>query len=415
LSDAPAIGLAPAAPRRGLSLVALRDGLTFVAVLVSFFVMMEPSPNEILVSVGLIILFATGMHFPRAAAPLLLMLLGLNIGGALSAVPVIGKEKVAIFVVISIFLMAYAIFFVMLFSENTARRLELLRKAWIIAAVITAATGIAGYFNLGGTRDLFTLYASRAKGTFNDPNVFGPYLILPFLFLVQALLIGNSRRPLLAVLAIAVIVGALFLSFSRAAWAHAIISLGLFVLLTLSTAPSARLKARITFALLVGAALLAFGLVALASVPAVRDMVLVRASLNQEYDTGAGGRFDNLRRAVDVILTNPNGIGPLEFARSVAREDPHNAYLHTFVAYGWLGGISYLAMVISTMWLGWRTVWAKTPFQPYVVAIVSTYTGVALISFVIHSDHWRHYFLLVGLIWALAAASQRWIARSGTA
>ncbi len=48
----------------------------------------------------------------------------------------------------------------------------------ILAALIAAVCGIAGYFRLFPRAfDLFTLYG-RAKGTFNDPNVFGPFLIL---------------------------------------------------------------------------------------------------------------------------------------------------------------------------------------------------------------------------------------------
>jgi O-antigen ligase len=395
-----------APPRRGASLVRFRDRLTFVAILASFFVMVEPSPNEVIVSIGLLLLLATGVHLPRLATPLLWMLLGLNIGGAFSALPVIGKEKVALFVVISVFLMAYCIFFLILFSENTLRRLELMRTAWIIGAVIAAAAGIVGYFNLFGTRELFTLYASRAKGTFNDPNVFGPYLVLPLLLLMQGFITRTARRPVLATLALIIIVVGLFLSFSRAAWMHAALSAALLVYLTFITTGSTWQRARILGLVLGGGLVLATALVALAVIPDVRDMLLLRANLAQDHDLRYGGRFDNYWHALAVIFDNPNGIGPFEFGRRFG-EDPHNAYLHTFVAYGWLGGMCYLALVATTLWIGWKHVWARTPYQPFFLAILSTYTVLAAVSLIIHSDHWRHYFLLVALVWALAAATRR--------
>jgi O-antigen ligase len=399
----------PTAPaRRGFSLVGLRDGLLYISVLVSFFVMVEPSPNEVLVSIGLLILLATGISFPRLALPLVWMLIALNVGGAMSALPVFAKDKVALFVLISVFLALYTIYFVILFSENTQRRLELMRSAWILGAVIASIAGIVGYFNIGGTRDLFTLYASRAKGTFNDPNVFGPFLILPMLFLIQGFLTGATRKPLRDGLALLILIIGLFLSFSRAAWGHGLLSIILLVGLMVVVSRSSRFRARVTMIIAGGAVATFLGLAALASIPEVREILLVRASLNQEYDMRAGGRFDNFRRAIDVILDNPNGIGPFEFGRRFG-EDPHNAYIHTFIAYGWMGGMAYLAMVVSTLWLAWRHVWARTPFQPYMIAVTATYTVLALISFIIHSDHWRHYFLLMALVWALAAATRRHI------
>jgi O-antigen ligase len=392
--------------RRGVPLVALRDGLLAIGVFVSFFVMMEPSPNELFVAAGLLVILATGVHLPRSAVPMIWLLFGLNVGGVLSALPVFHKPHVPVFVIISLFLMAYAVFFLCLMSENTLRRLSLMRTAWIAGATLAALCGIAGYFNIGGTRDLFTLYGSRAKGTFNDPNVFGPFLILPMLAIVQALLAGTTRRPVLESAALLVLTLGLFLSFSRAAWAHGALSLLLLVALMTVTTQSVRLRARIATLLVAGVFGLAVLIAALVSIDEVRDVLVQRASLNQEYDTRAGGRFDNLRRAVDVILANPNGIGPHEFGRRFG-EDPHNAFLHTFVAYGWLGGISYLCLVIATLWVGWRFVFARTVYQPALIVAVSTFTVLAAVGLVIHSDHWRHFYLLVALIWALGDATRR--------
>ena len=35
------------------------------------------------------------------------------------------------------------------------------------------------------------------------------------------------------------------------------------------------------------------------------------------------------------------------------------------------------------------------------------FMGAAVESFIIDSDHWRHYFLILGVLWGLMAASRR--------
>ena len=37
--------------------------------------------------------------------------------------------------------------------------------------------------------------------------------------------------------------------------------------------------------------------------------------------------------------------------------------------------------------------------------LLATYTGVVLEGFVIDTDHWRHYYLLMGIIWGLVIAT----------
>lgn len=399
--------LATAIAERGgaaLWLVRARDRLLFVSVLASFLVMIEPSPNEVIAAVGLSFLLATGPTFPRQALPLVWLVIGLNLSGAFAALPVIDRDKVPTFVGISVFMGAYALYFTALFSENILHRLRLMERAWIIAAVIASGAGIAGYFDIAGTHDLFTLYGSRAKGTFNDPNVFGPYLILPLMLLIQGFMLGDRRRAILRGAALAVIGLGLFLSFSRGAWGHAVASVGLMVGLSFITTRSPRLRVRILLLLAASLVCLAAALTVLLALPDIRDVFLGRATLAQDYDVR---RFTNYLNALDIILDNINGIGPFEFNARFG-EDPHNAYIHTFVAYGWVGGLCYLALVATTLMLAWRSVWVTSPYQRWLIPIVSTYTGVAGLSFIIHSDHWRHYFLLTGVVWALSAATESW-------
>ncbi|MDH3602854.1 MAG: O-antigen ligase domain-containing protein, partial [Candidatus Tectomicrobia bacterium] len=45
-------------------------------------------------------------------------------------------------------------------------------------------------------------------------------------------------------------------------------------------------------------------------------------------------------------------------------------------------------------------------WQNFHIAAYATYVGASLEGLVIDTDHWRHYFLLAGLVWGLCAATR---------
>ena len=376
--------------------------LLFAAILGSPFVFIEPSPYEVFVGLLALGAFAAGVTVDRKVMPPLFLLLIWNVSGLAALVPVIYDRDAVIFIAISFYMAMTAIVFACLFAHDSVRRLEIMRTAYILAGLIAAIIGIIGYFDLvPGAWDNFTLY-NRAKATFKDPNVFGPYLILPILFLIQGMLIkGLKLRHVVAVLTILV---ALLLTFSRAAWGHFVFSAALMVALMFVASPSARFRARIaSFSVLtvVGVSVLLAGMLSVGTIGAVFKE---RASLIQDYDVGGGGRFTKQEDSIPVLLERPNGLGPYQF-RNLYGQDPHDVYLNAFSSYGWVGGISYAILVIFTLWAGYANVLKRTPWQPYFIAALATYTGVAFEGFVVDTDHWRHYYLLMGIVWGLVIAT----------
>ena len=85
------------------------------------------------------------------------------------------------------------------------------------------------------------------------------------------------------------------------------------------------------------------------------------------------------------------------------------------MAGGWLGGVAYPALVFLTMGFGLRTVFIRTPYQATTIAVFCGYFGVATESFIIDTDHWRHTFLLMGLMWGLIAASRAYVRQASRA
>ncbi len=129
-----------------------------------------------------------------------------------------------------------------------------------------------------------------------------------------------------------------------------------------------------------------------------------RAQLIQSYDVGEGGRFRLQELALSSVLNYPNGMGPFEFAR-VHGLQQHNVYLQAFLVYGWTGAMAYFLLLLSTLWVGLRTAVVRSPWQPYIIAAFAAFLGEVAEGFVIDSDHWRHFFLLLGMIWGLTAAT----------
>src|SRR5260370_13307813 len=114
------------------------------------------------------------------------------------------KPEVANWIARCWYMAVTVIFFAMVVSEDTAARVDMLRRGLIVGALIAATSGIAGYFNLvPGGHDLLTLY-ERARGTFKDPNVLGAFLILPALFVLQSVVSDNFRKSFRSTLALGI-------------------------------------------------------------------------------------------------------------------------------------------------------------------------------------------------------------------
>jgi len=144
--------------------------------------------------------------------------------------------------------------------------------------------------------------------------------------------------------------------------------------------------------------------IALTSIGSVHDLFLERAKAIQPYDVGPGGRFWEQKLALSVILDHPNGMGPFEFSRVFGTQQ-HDVYMQGFLVYGWLGGAAYLALVVVTLAIGLRAALAPTRWQSYLIAAYAGFVGEACEGLIVDTDHWRHFFLLLGMIWGLTAAT----------
>ena len=377
----------------------------WVTILAGCVVLFEPSGYELAFLVLCWAVIIRGVTIPRFITPVILLLVVLfSIGGLTSVLQVSHKMDAVIFVLVTIYLAITTVVFAALVAEDPMGRMRIIRNAYVLGAVIAASAAVIGSFGLvPGTEDVFTLYG-RAKGTFKDPNVFGPFLIFPAMLLIEEMLTRGGRKLLVSAAALGVIVIGLLLSFSRAAWAHFVLSTLMLVGMMFVLTPDPRLRNRIGLGAVVGAIALIVLIISVLSIPQVAELFAVRADLTQSYDVGETGRFARHQRAILEVIEQPFGFGPLQF-RYHYGEDPHNVYIKAFTAYGWIGGLSYVTFVVLTWIVAIRFAFARTPWQFYHLAAVATFLPLSLEGLIVDTDHWRHFFLVAGILWGLSAAS----------
>ena len=393
------------APRLFRSVERMRGALLWLTGFAGAIVFMEPSPYEVASLLTIIVFAMTGLALRPALMPLIVMLLLYNTGFSLAVIQVIDQPRVLTWVAVSWYLSATAIFFAAMLGTNTAERLSLLMRGTIAAAAVSSVIAILSYFRLlGPISDLFLMYG-RAHAAFNDPNVLGAFLILPAMLALQRVLNGRFGDAARASLLLGLIAIAVLLTFSRAAWGQLALTTALLLFLTFVTSRSPNERMRIVLITIAGIVVMALVFMALLSTERVADLFKERASLDQSYDVGPLGRFGRYILGAELALDRPFGIGPLQFHKSFV-EDPHNTYLNAFLSGGWLSGFVYLTMVATTVLLGFRHVFLRTPWQATYIAVYCAFIGTVVESVIIDSDHWRHYFLLLGVIWGLMAVSR---------
>ncbi|SEB34367.1 hypothetical protein SAMN05216452_0044 [Nitratireductor aquibiodomus] len=379
-----------------------------LGVFLSGFVIREPAPYE-LYMVGLIAVWAlAGLRISRRVAPLLALLIAFNIGGLISLSQLADLGTIPLYIAVSLFLALTSVFFAAI-VEAEAELLSVVFRAWVAAAAITALFGILGYFNAFPGAAMFTKFG-RAAGVFEDPNVFGPFLTLPAIYLLYLILTARPGIAFLAAPLLLIVTGGIFFSFSRGAWGLLVLTSSLLVLVVFLNAGTATAQLRIAVTALLAVAGIALALILALQIPAVSELFTQRAQLVQDYDSARLGRFARFGIGFGWATEHPLGIGPLQFGQ-ILGEDTYNIWLKTLLDYSWLGFAAYLTLILWSLAAGFRILFRRRPWQPYLICVYIVFVGHLALGTVIDTDHWRHFYLLLGLLWGMIALEQRWMAK----
>jgi O-antigen ligase len=397
----------PSLPRAAVNakLIALiSTAAVSFGVFLSGFVLDEPAPYELYMTPLIAIWALFGLRISRPVLPLLVLLVVFNVGGLLAMMQMADLADTPLYLAVSFFLALTAVFFAAV-TEAQPSLFPVIFRAYLAAAVLTSILGIAGYFHAFPGAEAFTLY-DRAAGAFQDPNVFGPFLVLPAIYILHRLMTGNvARMPLYAV-PLLILAGGIFFSFSRGAWGLFAASAVMLIAGLFLQSASGLFRLRVVVMSLLAVALIVLAVLVILQIPGVGDFFSSRAQLEQDYDAARLGRFARYAIGFQLALEHPFGIGPLVFGK-IYGEDTHDIWLKALMDYGWLGFVSWLAMILWTLAAGFRLLFRDRPWQPYLLCVYVVFVGHVFLGTIIDTDHWRHFYMLLGMVWGCIALEYR--------
>ncbi|MTI46178.1 O-antigen ligase domain-containing protein [Roseibium hamelinense] len=379
----------------------LGNAVLWLAAFSSGFVIREPAPYELFMVGVLFIWLLCGLKLRPEFGPLIICMMLYSAGG-IAAVPLADNlGDAALYIAVTAFLAATSIFFAAVICQDP-RRYKPIQNGYVLSSLFVALAGIIGYFQLLPGTDYFTLY-DRARGTFQDPNVFGPFLALPTVLFVRRLLTENLSRNLMTLVVLPILILGIFLSFSRGAWMVVSVATIIVYLLAFLTDRNPMHRFRMLVLAVLGCVGLMALLAAALSIGTVADMFEQRARLVQDYDSDRLGRFARYVLGFEMVMERPFGLGPLQFNKYFP-EDEHNVYLKGFTTYGWLGGVTFLVFTLWTMRKLAPLVFKMRPWTPFVQCLFAVMVAHALLGLIIDTDHWRHVFMMYGVAWGFIAA-----------
>lgn len=356
-------------------------------------VVIEPAPPDGVFAVVIAVAFVTG-RFNVNRVPLVVFgLVGafivLNI---LSTIEAIDPKLAARFMTITIYLCVFGVWFTS-YLDSERRALQVMR-AYIVPATFFALIASAALFLPVPQRgELLAYKGTRSTGLFEDPNVFGPFLVPAALILLQEILDPRLLRARTGVKLVAflILTGGVLFSYSRAAWGNWVV--GVAVLLAVLV--MRRGGSRKALAMVVLLVITTLGVAGTLSATGSLGFLEERAHV-QTYDTQ---RFGAQRFGIELAAEHPAGIGPGQFELR-APISAHSTYVRTLAEQGILGLAVIAALFLATLvFAGSNAIAGRDTFGIGSAALLGAWVGLLVNSFVVDTLHWRHLWFVAALIW----------------
>jgi O-antigen ligase len=393
-----------------LALAVLRyETACFIGLLLLGIVRIEPAPVDGMFAVIIAVALVTG-RIDLRAAPLwvsgaVAAFVALNL---LSCLEAVDAGRAAFFMSITVYCVLLGLWTASF--TRSERRARLVLVAYVGVAVVSAvASTLALYVTFPGSEALTAFEVTRARGLFKDPNVYGPFLVVAAVLLLMEVLeprLLRVRASLKLVMLGALFVG-VFTAYSRAGWLNMVVALAVLLIVL----PLRRGGLRRALALLLSA-LIAVGAVgAVVAITGSGSFVEERA----RYQTYDNERFGAQERGLELAEGNPIGIGPGQFEVR-APISAHSTYIRVLAEQGIAGFFAIVALMFGTLVLALRNVaLGRGTFGITSVALLACWCGILANSLFVDTLHWRHLWIVAGLIWAAAFAPAGAVRGSGYA
>ncbi len=393
----------------GLTVQSLVLALMWLTLASSSVVFAEPAPYDALMISLIVAVPLVGLTSPSTG--IFLLLITWLVIGAAGLVASVRSEVMDVSVkhtFITIYLSLSSVLIAAFVRKAPERHTRVVISGLMFASMVAVVTGAAGYFDaVPGANALFTKF-ERARGTFKDPNVFGPFIIPALVYYVHGMATAPTARALYRSLLAGLFCLGLLISFSRGAWFNAAVALLVYSYVVFIAAHTNRLRLKLILMALFGLCFALLGLASVMQIESIGNLFTERFSLTMAYDTGPEGRFGGQLKALDMMLSNPIGIGALEFGRSYHGEDVHNVYLSMFLNSGWIGGFLYLGMILTTLAAAFRHALRPAPTQGITIVMLAAFAGLAAEGMIVDTDHWRHFYVIMGVLWGLIMAREKY-------
>jgi O-antigen ligase len=375
------------------------DSAVFLGFLLMSIVWVQPGPPDIVFAVVFAVAVASGrMRLRRLPMSVGILVSGFVFLNILSATFVVDPPAAERYFGITLYLAVFSIW--LAGYVDTARRARLVLVGLLVTGVITGAAACLALYVPGVPLASRLNGAQRAQGLFHDPNIFGPFMALLALFVLEELLqprLLRIHRFWKFVMLVVLGSGVLF-SFSRAAWLNAAVGVfAMLVVFALRHGGGQRAMAILVTLLAALAALAVF-----VSVSGSATFLSERARL-QSYDTS---RFSAQETGLRLVATYPFGVGPGQF-ESYVTISAHSAYVRALAEQGVLGLVTILALIVTTLlFAGRNAVIGRDTYGIGSAALLGAWCGLVANSAFVDTLHWRHLWLVAALIWAGAMRRQ---------
>nr|WP_255714522.1 O-antigen ligase family protein [Pelagibacterium xiamenense] len=365
-----------------------------IAILAMNYTLMRPSPVDLLfigaflISVFYLMLFRDKL-VARRTVFLFLVLGAWAVSYFVASLPHVGEPFVGFELLAKSFAISIGFIGGFVAMSWDRRHFETFMKVYIASCVVASILGTLGFLTQNG---LLT-WDGRAKGLIDDPNMYGSFLIPAVIFC--AYLMPRIRGGKLLLLgAMGIILFGILLSFSRIAIVAALLCLFAFIFYQNRANPR-RLVLMVGGILAAGVAL--FVIASLTSAD-FTEKLLDRLTFAKAYDLGEDGRYGRYLQVLPMIVQDPIGLGVLQLEK-IFPEPIHNIWLSSFVNYGWGGGIAWLTLAIGSVVVSMRNYRRTRDDIP--IALLCSLIGIVLCASLHEGEHWRHMWLLFGLVWGM--------------
>ena len=357
-------------------------------------VRIEPAPIDGVMAIVIAVAIVTG-RFDLRSAPLWASgLVGVFLFfNLLSCIEAVKPGRAAQFLAITVYVCLLGLWTAG--YVRTARRARLVLVTWLAVALVSAVVAtLALYVAFPGSTYLTNGFGDRAQGLFKDPNVYGPFLVPVAVLVLHELLEPRLLRigRTLKLLILGILVLGVTVSYSRAAW----LNLGVAFVVMLAVLPLRRGGTRHALALLLT-------LVACLGAAAATVALTGSSSFFEErahFQTYDSERFGAQRSGIQISESHPIGIGPGQFEYA-APISAHSTYVRALAEEGVLGLVALGSLLIGTLIVACRNVvLGRGTAGLSSTALLAAWVGLLANSVFVDTLHWRHLWILAGLIWA---------------